>query len=287
MLNFDDGLPSHLDNAIPELLKRDIPGTFFLCPDMPQFRERQEEWELLHTKDGVFFGNHTMTHKGAPDIQTFTKEIMDCSTYILRVNPPSDSSPLLSYAKPGGVDNNWKISEEEHEESKLKAHLIQRVKSMNNQAGIKVHTAQEMMAIVENTLTAHSEGSVLFHGVGGDWLSVDLNEFIAFLDLLKKKESDLWLASHLDISKYDYERNHSNISSITTSKDEIQVSLQTEFDTGLYDEALTLVTRIPDDWKGCQVSYDGNEFHINASQQTISYEITPKHSKTEIILRKQ
>jgi len=286
MLNFDDGCDSHLDNAIPELIKRNLIGTFFICPDKPHYKARQSEWETLNTGKGIFFGNHTMTHMGAPNSDALAKELIDCSTYILRVNPPSPSSPLLSYAKPGGKEENWKITDIEHDEIKQMAHVIQRAKSMDNQAGIKVHTVHEMMGLVEKAMHEHTAGSVLFHGVGGDWLSVDFDEFVGFLDLLKKAEDRVWIASHINIVKYAYERDHSKIGSIHASENEIKITLQTDFDIGLYDEPITLITQLPMGWHECSVYCEDVESHASISNHCATYEVMLTQPTSEIILRK-
>jgi peptidoglycan/xylan/chitin deacetylase (PgdA/CDA1 family) len=58
-LTFDDGDPSHLDVAIPELNKRKMKGTFFLIANKV---ERKDEWRSI-LKEGHEIGNHTLDHK--------------------------------------------------------------------------------------------------------------------------------------------------------------------------------------------------------------------------------
>ena len=56
-LTFDDGLPIQLVVAAPELNKRGLRGTFFLCPDN---LELIESWKAALLNQEI--GNHTATH---------------------------------------------------------------------------------------------------------------------------------------------------------------------------------------------------------------------------------
>ena len=63
-LTFDDGDPSHLDVAVPELDKRGLKGTFFLIANQ---LPREEEWRKLPAA-GHEIGNHSLDHKHAGEL---------------------------------------------------------------------------------------------------------------------------------------------------------------------------------------------------------------------------
>lgn len=266
MLFFDDGCRSHLTNAIPELRKRGLTGTFYLFPAAEFFKKHQSEWEDMAVVGGMEFGNHTMTHSGAPDYASIEKELVECSAYIRRVNPPSPDSPLLSYAKPGGVDKNWHISEEEHQRAQDKALVVRRNRTPNNAAGINIKTAAEMFALAQTALETGDSASIVFHGVGGDWLSVDMPEFLGLLDLLKENEDRLWIAGHIAQHKYEAARDKSTVKTLSASDTEIRLQLSSDIDIGLYDYPLTLLCRIPGRWKACRVEIAGQEAQIVAGK---------------------
>jgi len=63
-LTFDDGDPSHLDVAVPELNKRKMRATFFLIANKI---DRKDEWRgILRT--GHEIANHTLDHKHAGEL---------------------------------------------------------------------------------------------------------------------------------------------------------------------------------------------------------------------------
>jgi hypothetical protein len=67
-LTFDDGLPSHLGIAIPELDRRGMRGTFYLNPrgsedesSSTSWREQLEPW-IPAAQAGHEMGNHSINH---------------------------------------------------------------------------------------------------------------------------------------------------------------------------------------------------------------------------------
>jgi peptidoglycan-N-acetylglucosamine deacetylase len=59
-LTFDDGLPSHLNTAMPIMEEYGVRGTFYVNPNA-RFLELGERWAAAYAK-GHEVGNHTMTH---------------------------------------------------------------------------------------------------------------------------------------------------------------------------------------------------------------------------------
>src|SRR3954463_2780157 len=64
VLSFDDSAPSQLKNAIPELEKRKIPGTFYLVTGSGIWNNTHTKWEAAAQSPYVVVANHTLTHKG-------------------------------------------------------------------------------------------------------------------------------------------------------------------------------------------------------------------------------
>ncbi len=63
-LTFDDGDPSHLDVAIPELNQRGMKATFFLIANRI---DRKDDWRKI-LAFGHEIGNHTLDHKHAQEL---------------------------------------------------------------------------------------------------------------------------------------------------------------------------------------------------------------------------
>lgn len=61
-LTYDDGLPEHLDHAIPDLETLGLRGTFYVPTQMsPIWNSRADEWRSLAAR-GHEIGNHTRYH---------------------------------------------------------------------------------------------------------------------------------------------------------------------------------------------------------------------------------
>ena len=80
LLFFDDNIPSQIKNAIPELQKRHLVGTFYVCPGKKQFWT--DFWTQKFPASGMVMANHTMNHTFVADAAAMEKEIADCSAAI-------------------------------------------------------------------------------------------------------------------------------------------------------------------------------------------------------------
>src|SRR5690606_27494293 len=60
-LAYDDALDSQLDNAVPQLQKYGLKGSFYIVPAREPVRARMEEWREV-ARMGHELGNHSITH---------------------------------------------------------------------------------------------------------------------------------------------------------------------------------------------------------------------------------
>lgn len=60
-LTFDDGIPCHLDVAVPALEERGLKGSFYLTPRGDDWRQRLAPWREVAAA-GHEIGNHTLSH---------------------------------------------------------------------------------------------------------------------------------------------------------------------------------------------------------------------------------
>ena len=276
IMYFDDGEQSHLDNAIPNLVERGLVGTFYLCPSAKWYDASREAWEKKVPALGMEYACHTMTHSGAADYEEADREIGRCADYIRQINPPSKTSPLLSYAKPGGLKpGRWEITDEQHAELMAKHNVVLRPRREGNAAGVQIKTSDEMFALVEAALAEQAAGCIMFHGVGGDWLSTDLKEFEAFLDKLAAVTDRVWVAGHMPIHKYAVERDASRIEIRHAGQDCIRLKLECQADAKLYDQPLTLITKVPSAWTTCHVIQGQTTSIVTARDGYVQYEAIP------------
>jgi peptidoglycan/xylan/chitin deacetylase (PgdA/CDA1 family) len=114
LLMFDDGWPSHFQVALPELAKRNMTATFYIVPNKGEFKAFEKKWKEDFRKQGMVFGNHTMTHDGLQSLEDAEWEFGECTRYINKLENEFSGAKeprLVSFGKPGV--ENLKITAEQ------------------------------------------------------------------------------------------------------------------------------------------------------------------------------
>jgi peptidoglycan/xylan/chitin deacetylase (PgdA/CDA1 family) len=95
-LNFDDSMPSHVDNAIPILKERGLTGTFFVNPGKSRHQDNEGFWQNL-LSEGQEMAPHTMNHDGASSYDEAVDEIGESAKYVWDVYGVPHYSELHAY----------------------------------------------------------------------------------------------------------------------------------------------------------------------------------------------
>lgn len=273
MVEFDDGAPTHLDLAIPELKKRGIPGTFYINPGNDTYLSRQADWDREASSPGIELANHTFRHLGAPSVEGFDREIADANAVIDRLYPDRPADRLRDWARPGVPREQWKISEAEIQAVLAKYRMIERPRFYGPPFSIK--TTEEMFAWVDGALAAGEMRHLAFHGVGGDWHSAPLDYFLALLDKLDAHRDELWLADPLSFHKYDTERRTARVDVLAVTDASIRLSLRTESDPRYYDQPLTLAAVVSPAWTRVTVTQAGASRTHAVKNGEVQFEALP------------
>lgn len=254
VLMFDDSMPSHVKTVLPELSKRKLVGTFYVNPGSGHFKASKDVWEKDFTAAGMVLANHTFTHKGARDVANCEDEITQCNDVLnaIAVTATGAKPTLISFGQPGVPKGAWNVTDAELKTLLDKHQLVKRQNVLFAQ--IHLMDAQAMIARVEKALATGKPDAVAFHGVGGEWLSIDVPAFLALLDFIEEKRAELWVADPISILKYETERDQSSVEVIETSAKQIRLQLRTKADPAVYDAPLTLVTQVADEWKSVEIT---------------------------------
>ncbi|OGV57010.1 MAG: hypothetical protein A2X45_12535 [Lentisphaerae bacterium GWF2_50_93] len=279
LLMFDDGIPTHLKNVIPELKKRNFIGTFYLNPEVKWYSK--DKWEKDAKEAGMVFGNHTMTHAGAKNAAQAEDDISRCNEYILKMNPELKQPRLISFARPGGVD--WKVTPDEMKAIYAKYNLVPRPPSDARFGGIHIKNADGLIKVVDLAVEKGGSERLFFHGVGGDWLSQSTEDFVKMLDRLDANREKLWVTDPISMHKYETERNGAQVKILESGEKGIRIVLSTSADANLYDLPLTLITKVPAAWKKCKITQSGKTVTAEAANGEVQYEALP--GKDEIQIR--
>ncbi len=274
MLMFDDSIPSHIKNVLPEFKKRGMVGTFYVNPGRGGFDKNL--WGKEIPAMGVAeYGNHTMTHAGAKDAAQLDTELAGCDAFILESFPALPKPRLISFARPGGVP--WTVSTEEVKQALKKYHLIERPPFKGPPINFK--TRDEVIRLVDNAISTGKVEYIVCHGVGGDWLSFPAEDFNAVLDKLDAEKDKVWVATHIQVHKYETERDAAQIGAASADTQRIQFTLTCGADPALYDSPLTLVTRIPAEWGKCKITQGNNTVVADAKDGKVKFDAMPAADK--------
>ena len=224
MLTYDDGCHTQWENVVPALNEHGFKGTFFLMgcylteQDIPQWRRVSQQGHEL--------GNHTIYH-ACNDSKADTLghcRALNCYTLEEMLNEIKimngflsaiDGKSQHSFAYPCG---QHKAGGEEYGVPMIQQGICNFARmtdseevitspSQLNPANIPSFTAlpgykaSQMIAFIEKVLAHGGAGVILFHGIGGDWLSVDTTEHQQMLDYLAT-HPEIWVGTFSDVLSF-------------------------------------------------------------------------------------
>jgi hypothetical protein len=275
MLMFDDSMTGHVKTVLPELKKRKLVGTFYVNPGSGHYKAMHAAWEKEFTAAGMVLANHTFTHKGCKDLADCEAEITQCNE-VLYATAAANGLPkptLVSFGRPGVPEGKWNVTDAELETLLAKHQLVRRPNVLFAQIHLK--DAKAMIARVEKALASGKPDTVAFHGVGGEWLSIDMPAFLGLLDFVDLHRSELWVTDPISIHKYETERASAEVTTKQSEAGVIQVTLALKADPKIYDAPLTLVTEVPAAWKRVEIRQGDRSTTATAAGGKVAYDAWP------------
>jgi peptidoglycan/xylan/chitin deacetylase (PgdA/CDA1 family) len=273
MLLYDDGCVSNIDNAVPALCRRNLPGTFYIIPEAPWFKDREKDWtNAVVAHPNICLGNHTYTHTGIekPDESEFEFKLSTEKIYRMKGLP---EGTLLSYAAPGGV--KWNISREQEDVFLNRYRLIRRPDASGHVAARTHKTARDVFALLDSAEKNGTAEHLVFHGIGGDWFNFENDEHDKLLDELIRRKGRIWTGSAIAIYKYEQERGHAHIATSAAKGNIITVAMVVDTDPAWFDEPLTLVTRVPSGWTNARIIQGDLAMNAVVKDGHLVYNVNP------------
>ena len=221
-LTYDDGLESQLSQAVPQLAKYGIKGTFFPSTWGLANPQNTKFWTDL-VKAGHEIGCHTLNHPCSNSFE-FTKRGYTLQEYTLdRINEEIDANiqliksfgynnKELVFAYPCGqtaVGANLDISYKPIIANKFTAargtkrgYAFPDKLQLNEIPCFGVEEDGEgLINIAKEAIRTNTWAVILLHGVGGDYISVTAQAHKELLEYLKDN-NDIWTARFGAIAKY-------------------------------------------------------------------------------------
>ncbi len=237
VLTYDDALESQLTNAVPQLRSQQLKATFFLTADIDTLTI--PKWKKLSC-EGYELGNHTLYHpclstedNPVPSenytIEKMLREIEIMNNYLYAIDghtsrtfayPCSETTAgkkdyvnslrdyrLVKYARTGG-DTDAVITDFSHLD-------LLRIPSYGLEGN---NTAAELIDFVKKVEKAGGLGIFMFHGIGGDYISVSAKVHYRLLRYLRKHRETIWVTTFKQAMDYATSKRESkpNLAKLAT-----------------------------------------------------------------------
>lgn len=234
---FDDGASDQLTLAIPQLEERGWRGTFYIIGSfIPEGDGNGFTWNVIRdlAGRGHEIGSHTMTHRNLLEIpyEEAVKEVYDCDSLILArtgIRP-------LSFAFPFNAADA-------------------RIKSMAESGKVGSRTTQAVLGgrttvdgftkRLDETIDRDGWLVTMTHGIekGYDHFA-SLETFIGYLDLIRDREDDLWIAPFAEVTSYIKERDDVRLD-VRIKGRKVRIVPECSLDREIFRSTLSLETPLP------------------------------------------
>ena len=221
VLTYDDALASQLNTAVPALEAAHLPATFFLTGDINN--QTIPQWRAL-SKKGFELGNHTVFHPCmstddnpvASDHYTIYQmivEIYTMNSFLFAVDgktsrtyayPCTETTvggkdyvdslrkyPFVKYARIGG-DTDAVVTDFKHLDP-------MQVPSFGIEDGV---TGEALIAFVKKVEKSGGMGVIMFHGIGGDYITTPTTAHQQLIDYLKRNKKNIWVVTFQQAMDY-------------------------------------------------------------------------------------
>ena len=211
-LSYDDALPSQLTHAVPALQQYGFKASFYLVPANPGYLNYEKQWAKVAAY-GHELGNHSYTHpcRGSlpgrdwvvkdNDLDSISAAAMQ--QQIIRANESLamlDDQQSRTYTIPCGdvmaAGENYLPHIREHV-------LAIKGRTLSSVEEVIVSPSEISSEALISLLTEQPEEvriiNVIFHGVGGDYLSVSNDAHQALLEYLDANRDDYVVDTYRNI----------------------------------------------------------------------------------------
>ena len=221
-LTFDDGLDSHLDNAIPILDSLNVKATFYCPGNKESLHNRTSEWKKI-VENGHELGNHSLFHPcdgrlfdwviPEYDLNNYTLEQMRMELYT--ANTLLKAVDGKSHRTYGYTCSNFTVQGDTTYIDVVKE-LFSAARSdgpipdtMENidlnfmpSWYVDSHTGKELIDYVKEAREKGTIATFMFHSVGGGYLNVSNEALRELLIYLKENEEDYWVDTFYNVTAY-------------------------------------------------------------------------------------
>lgn len=254
-LYYDDGTDSAFEIAVPALVRRRIPGTFYLCcgwfkgPDDPKLAR----WAVCRDHPEIVLGNHTWGHGGTQGPADLAQDLHRNAEALRAVSGLPAGAPV-SFGVPGGVP--WKVTPAEQAACLAAENLVLRHAygpentggPAGSHADVRMNSFDDALAVLDRAEETGGWETLLFHGVGGDWFAFPAADHERLLAEIDRRRADgrLWPGAAVAVRQYEAERDAARLRPLPAPDGAFPAAeLSFGTDPARCAEPLTLVAAVP------------------------------------------
>jgi peptidoglycan/xylan/chitin deacetylase (PgdA/CDA1 family) len=214
VLTYDDALQSQLNVAVPQLDAAHLTATFFLTGDIN--RLTIPRWRAL-SKKGYELGNHTIFH---PCLSTDDNPVPSDSYTAYRMIREIEVMNHFLYAVDGKIVQSYAypcaettVGGKDYVDTLRKYDMAKYARIGGDTAAVITDfkhldplrvpsygledgtTGAQLIAFVKRAQQTGGMGVIMFHGIGGDYITTSAKAHQELLDYLKKNKMNIWVTT--------------------------------------------------------------------------------------------
>ncbi|MYN05278.1 family 16 glycosylhydrolase [Pseudoduganella sp. DS3] len=206
-LAYDDALDSQLDHALPALDRHGVKATFYLTLANPPVQRRLAAWRAA-AQGGHELGNHTLFHqcsgKGPGREWVAAQRDLD-STSVAHMLDQARVANAMLHAIDGRRERTFNapcgdaLAGGQPYWPALRDEFVALRPAGPATAGL---SGAQLVALVKEQGAQGGVVNLVFHGIGGDYLSVSKEAHEELLAFLAAHRKEYWSATYLDIVRH-------------------------------------------------------------------------------------
>ena len=212
-LSYDDALGSQLDNAVPQLNQYHFKGSFYLTLSSPVVPQRLDEWRSA-AEHGHELGNHTISHACRADIPDrewvapqndlakrsvvqMVDEVKLANDYLYAIDGKKSRTMMLPCDESQAKDGDYlpQVKDQFVAIKGFEAASLNAIMHMPAEL-----SGAELIAYLQSAKNQQRKlVNIIFHGVGGDYLTISNDAHKELLNFLDQHRDDYWVDSYINI----------------------------------------------------------------------------------------
>jgi oligosaccharide reducing-end xylanase len=262
---FDDGCANQFAIGIPLFDEFGYKVTLF-----PVINWTGDKWDKLQSAaaNGHEVASHTVSHPVLARIPV-DKQQQELENARLEIDKKIPAAKCLTIAYPNCVAGDLSLVAKNYIAARNCQNFIEgptpkdflNISSIACGSQSNMKTAADLNNKITDALSSNGWLIYLFHGIDNDggYSPIPSNELRQNLEYVKKMDAKIWVATFLNVSLYIRERNAVKVQELSSSAEQVTLSVTDTLDNEIYNYPLSLRYDLPDGWKNMEVIQNGKK----------------------------